>query len=92
MVRLYNLHITYTQEEIVMAAPDIKACFRFLRMHPYFSGSLSFVIGSLFFLVTAKVFGSVVSASSWGPFRRAIMAMTQGNFGKKGLEVTHKNL
>ena len=92
MVRLYNLRITYPQEEIVMAAPDIKACFRFPRMHPDLAGSFSFVVGSIFFLATAMVFGLVVSESSWEPFRRAIMAMTHVYFGKKGLEVTHKNL
>ena len=84
MVRLYNLRITYSQEEIVMVAPDIKACFRFPRMQPGLAGSFSFVIGSLFFLDTAMVFGLVVSASSWEPFWRAIMATTQIYFGKKG--------
>ena len=84
MVRLYNLRITYPQEEIVMAAPDIKACFRFPRMHPDLDGSFSFVIGSLFFLATSMVFGSVVSASSWEPFWRAIMVVTQVYFGKEG--------
>ena len=59
-------------------------------MHPDLAGSFSFVIGSLFFLATAMVFGSVVSASIWEPFWRAIMAMTQVYFGKKGLELTHK--
>ena len=74
-----------------MAAPDIKACFRFPRMHPDLAGSFSFVIGSIFFLATAMVFGLVVSASSWEPFRRAIMVMTQVYFGKQGLDLTNKH-
>ena len=65
MVRLYNLSITYPQEEIVMEEPDIKDCFSFPLMHPDLAGSFSFVIGSLFFLATAMVFGLFVSASSW---------------------------
>ena len=61
-------------------------------MHPDLAGSLRFVIGSFFFLDTAMVFGLVVSASSWEPFRHAIMAMNQVYFVKNGLEVTHKKI
>ena len=72
-----------------MAAPDVKACFRYPRIHPDLMDAFSFVIGSLFFLATAMVFGSVTSASSWEPFRRAIMSMAQILFTKEGLKEKH---
>ena len=89
IIRLYELLISYPDEEIVMAAPDVKACFRYPRIHPDLTGAFIFVIGSLFFLATAMVFGSVTSASSWEPFRRAIMAMAQIYFVKEGIKEKH---
>ena len=36
------------------------------------------------------VFGSVVSASSWEPFRRAISGLAESFFGKEGLIEKHR--
>ena len=86
MVRLYKLRISYPDKEIVKVAPDVKTCFRYPWIYPDPTGSFSFVIGSMFFLATAILFFSVMSASSWEPFRRDVMVMAQIYFAKEVLK------
>ncbi len=78
MKHLYNLRISYPHDEIWLATADIKACFRWPKLHPDITGAFGFVMGFLqsFFLMTAMVFGFRASANSWEPFRRAIEALT----------------
>lgn len=78
MKHLYNLRISYPTEEIWLGTADIKACFRWPKLHPDITGAFGFVMGFLnsFFLMTAMVFGFRASANSWEPFRRAIEALT----------------
>ena len=44
------------------------------------------------FAANSMVFGSVVSASSWEPFRRAIGALALAYFFRKGLVKKHQAL
>ncbi len=55
---------------------DVKACFRFPRIHADLTGAFGFLAGGYFNLATAMVLGSTASSSSWEPFRRAIQALT----------------
>ena len=72
LVRTYNIYVTYPHKEIYLTAPDIKACFRWPKMHLDLSGAFRFVIHSFYFIFAAMVFGSTTSASSWEPVFRAI--------------------
>ena len=77
MTYIFNTRVSYPHADIDIASTDIKACHRWLRIFPDFVGAFGFLISGLYyFLTTAMVFGSRVSASSWEPFRRAIEAMT----------------
>eukprot|EP00984_Skeletonema_dohrnii_P011801 scaffold4734_cov123-Skeletonema_dohrnii-CCMP3373.AAC.2 len=91
MEDILNLRASYPNEEIYTLGPDIKACFRFLRVHPDLVGALGFSIQGLYHLATAMVFGHLESASSWEPFRRIIerMALVEFN-GNQDLESKHK--
>ena len=60
-----------------MALADIKACFRFPRIHPDLTGAFGFLATNLYFLAIAMVFGSNTSAACWEPFRRAIEALSK---------------
>lgn len=75
-VDIYNTRISYPQSRILLAAADIKACFRFARVHADLTGAFGFLAGGYYNLATAMVFGSTASASSWEPFRRAIEALS----------------
>ena len=84
MTQLYNQRISYPSDEIWLATADIKACFRFPKIHPDVTGAFSFVfpfMGHLF-ISTAMVFGFILSANCWEPFRRAIETMTKVYFTK----------
>ena len=87
---LYNLRITFPDEDILLAFIDISSCFRWPRIHPDLAGAFGFIIGPLFYAANAMVFGSVASATSWEPFRRAISALASFYFGKGFPLLKHK--
>ena len=80
---IYNLRISYPNAPILLALADIKACFRFPRIHPDLTGAFGFLVGNLYCLAIAMVFGSNTSAASWEPFRRAIEGLS------KKLQINH---
>ena len=74
-IDIYNMRISYPNERILIALADIKACFRFSRIHADLTGAFGFLADDLYNLATAMVFGSTTSASSWESFRQAIEAL-----------------
>ncbi len=73
---IYNTCVSYPTLTILLAMADVKACFRFPRIHADLTGACGFLAGGYFNLATAMVFGSTASASSWEPFRHTIQALT----------------
>jgi hypothetical protein len=67
-IDIYNMRISHPNKTILLGMADIKACFRFPRIHPNLTGAFGFKAGGFYNLATAMVFGSVISASSWEPF------------------------
>ena len=55
-------------------------------------GAFGFAIGPWFFAACAMVFGSVASATSWGAFRRAILALAEAYFDRPELVQKHQDL
>ncbi len=70
---LYNLRVSFPKAQILLATEDVTACFKFPRVNPDLAGAFGFFDSQGFYhLVAAMVFGSVVSANQWEPFRRTI--------------------
>ncbi len=67
-VDIYNMRISYPTTAILIALANIKACFRFARIHADLTGAFGFLADNLYNLATAMVFGSTASASSWESF------------------------
>jgi len=67
-IDIYNTRISHPYVVILLGMADIKACFRFPRIHPNLVGGFGFMAGIFYNLATAIVFGSTTSASSWEPF------------------------
>jgi len=86
---LYNMRVSFPYSDILLAMADIKACFRYPRIAPDLTGAFGYTAIDLYFLATAMVFGSLVSANGWEPFRRAIEAMTKVYFETDGLVKKH---
>ena len=90
-VYIYNLRVTYPLEVILLALADVKACFRFPRIHPDLTGAFGFLADGFYNLATAMVFGSNASATSWEPFRRAIEALTAVYVERDDLVAKHRD-
>lgn len=88
--RIYNLRITYPESDILLAMADIKACFRYPRVHADLTGCFGFLARDLYFLATSMVFGSNTSATSWEPFRRAIELLAATLYEVEGLIERHR--
>ena len=69
---IYNLRASYPEASILLALADIKACFRFPRIHPDLTGAFCFLINNFFCLAVAMVFGSNTLSSCWESFLRVI--------------------
>ncbi len=67
-IDLSNMWISYPTSVILIAQADIKACFRFARIHADLTGAFGFLADDFYNLATAMVFGSTASASSWESF------------------------
>ena len=89
-IDIYNTRISYPTLIILIALADIKACFRFARIHADLTGAFGFLADDLYNLATAMVFGSTASASSWESFRRAIEALTEVFANRPDLVIKHK--
>jgi hypothetical protein len=87
---IYNTRISYPTAMILLGLADVKACFRYPRIHAGLTGAFSFIADKLYNLATAMVFGLTVSASSWEAFRRAIKALTKSFANRPNLVVRHK--
>ncbi len=74
---IYNTRISYPTATILLDLADVKACFRYPRIHADLTGAFGFIADELYNLATAKVFGLTASASSWEAFRQAIEALTK---------------
>jgi hypothetical protein len=87
---IYNTRISYPTATILLGLADVKACFRYPRIHADLTGAFSFIADGLYYLAMGMVFGSTASASSWEAFRQAIEALTKGLANRPDLVVRHK--
>ena len=69
---LYNMRVSFPYVDILLAMADVKARFRFSRIHSDLTGAFGFLADIFYCLTTTMVFRSNISASSWEPFRQAI--------------------
>jgi hypothetical protein len=87
---IYNTPISHLTALILLGLADVKACFRYPRIHAYLTGAFGFIADELYNLATAMVFGLTASASSWEAFRQAIEALTKVFANRPNLVVKHK--
>ncbi len=75
-INIYNTRLGNPTATILWGMTDIKACFRFPRIHPNLTGAFGFMADGYYNLATAMVFGSTTSAPCWEPFSQAIEALS----------------
>jgi hypothetical protein len=87
---IYNTGISHPTATILLGLADVKACFRYPRIHEDLTGPFGFIADELYNLAMAMVFGLTASASSWEAFRQAIKALTKVFSNRPDLVVQHK--
>ena len=89
-IHIFNTRVSFPFDEILLALADIKACFRYPRIHADMAGAFGFVARGMYHLATSMVFGSLFSAPSWEPFRRTIERASEALFHEDGLVEKHR--
>jgi hypothetical protein len=87
---IYNTCISYPTATILLGLADVKACFRYPKIHADLTGAFGFIADKLYNLTAAMVFGLTASASSWEAFRQAIKALTKVFANRPNLVVRHR--
>eukprot|EP00804_Cyclotella_cryptica_P019196 CCRYP_006111-RA/>CCRYP_006111-RA protein AED:0.13 eAED:0.35 QI:0/0/0/1/0/0/2/0/649 len=88
LTRIWNLRITYPQQDIIIHANDVKSCFRQIKHHPDCAGAFSYIVADNLFLCCGLTFGSDFSPASWEVCRTAEQ-MAQRLFADPTLAAKH---
>ena len=72
LIRIWNLRISYPNEDIILHANDVKSCFRQLKHHPDTMGAFSYVIADTLFLSCGLTMGADFSPGTWEVPRRMV--------------------
>jgi hypothetical protein len=91
-IDIYNTRISYPTATILLGLSNVKACFRFPRIHADLTGAFGFIADELYNLATAVVFGLTASASSWEALRQAIKALTKVFANRPNLVIKYKKI
>ena len=88
---LFNTRASYPKADIDLSFADITSAHRYTRVYPCLTAAFGYmIVGMYYFITTAMVFGSRVSATSWEPFRRAIEVTTEKFSLRSDLVEKHK--
>ena len=88
--QIYNLRASFPLKIILLSLADIKACFRFSRIHTDLTGAFGFLISNIFCLAVAMVFGLNGVSPCCEPFRRAIEDLAVKFASCPDLVIKHK--
>ena len=89
---IYEYRVSYPNDTIYLGFEDVTSCYKFPKVHPALSGAFGFFDSfGLYHLATSMVFGSVVSANQWEPFRRTIEILSKHYQDMEGLVEKHQH-
>jgi hypothetical protein len=90
--RIYNLHISFPDEEILTFDDNVVSAFRQIKYHPNILSSKGFCYNQYLFAATGLTFGDMTSPPSFEPFAAAPMALaTELNQKDKNAIPTYDN-
>ncbi len=90
LIHIWNLRLTFPEQDITIHANDVKSCFCQLKHHPDVMGAFSFVINTILFLQCGLTFGSDFSPANWEPVRRITEQLAMALFNDNTLQEKHK--
>ena len=71
LTRIWNLRITYPDQDILTFDDDVKSAFRQVKYNPQVASVFAFIISAFLFIPTGGTFGAVSSPSNFDPIARA---------------------
>ena len=90
LVRIWNLRISYPNEDIILHANDVKSCLRQLKHHPDAMGAFSYIIADTLFLSCGPTMGADFSPGTWEVPRRMVEQLATALFQDKSLIAKHR--
>ena len=75
--RIYNLRISFPNEEIRLMDDDVTAAFKQIKMNPELVASKGYCIGNICALHVGQSFGDCSSPPNWEPFARGRTALAE---------------
>ncbi len=88
---LWNLRITFPNQDIAIHANNVKSCFRQFKHHPNFMGAFSFVSDMIMFSQYGLTFGLDFSQGNWEPIRLIAELLATALFNDNTLQEKHKH-
>eukprot|EP00957_Ditylum_brightwellii_P027599 2086660-Ditylum_brightwellii.AAC.1 len=75
LIRIWNLRLSYPEEDILLWDNDATGAFRQCKLNPDIAQVFSFIIEHLLFVPCGNTFGINTSPANWEPIRRAREAL-----------------
>ncbi len=89
-IRLYNLRISYPDDDLVLHANDVASCFRQLKHHPDVVAAFCYILFEHLWVPVGLTFGSDFSPQTWEPCRRVLEQLAEGLFDDDSLRDKHR--
>ena len=80
LIQIWNLRISYPNEDIILHANDVKSCFCRLKHHPDTMGAFSYVIADTLFLSCGLTMGADLSPGTWKVPKRMVKQLATALF------------
>jgi len=88
--RIWNLRISYPNNDLVLHCNDVKSCFRQIKHHPDIVGAFSFIVFQHVWIQIGCTFGSDFSPANWEGIRRTIEQLATSLFDDDTLREKHR--
>jgi hypothetical protein len=76
LIRVYNLRISYPNNDVIVHTNDVKFCFCQIKHHPDVAGAFSYLAEYLFFQI-GLAFGTNFSPANWEAVRSTQSALAE---------------
>ena len=89
LIRVYNLCLSYPDDDIVIHANDVKSCFHQIKHHSDVVGAFLYVLSKYLFIQVGLAFSADFSPSNWEAVRQVQSALATQLFHNDSLVPKH---
>ena len=92
LTRIYNLRISYPNEDILVWDDDVSGAYRWPKYHPGIAAAFAFAVMHWLFIPTGGTFGSTTSPHEYESFARARAFLAEHLSRDETLVLKHSNI